>query len=1102
MFKKLESFTNPQHSDIRNTPKQDPQPSSPASFVTGNGTDVKQATDQHEYKNPFPTISAVNSASANTLPLRPSFSHQPPIKKPRLESLHLRNTSPFSLNHNINNNNMNPQLLARPITKPREPIEVIALSDSDDDKKPDNESDDEDIEVLDEQQVANISWKDTSFDQSNSIPSTTTSHQQVTEKLKPEPVLPGSFVPHDQGKQMPIKNNDGNGNGDDDLEIVSSRSFQVNNAPSTGVYNVPAPVPQVGNMQADAIFKEELENRARLRSSDLINLQKQKDSISRDLVVSQVAIEKFKKNIGTLSKALTQAVSLGNHADVQKLRQAIQTQTELSKAPKMKLNKSQEILIKIETMISLTKRELEVIYQRVRNVGHLANSAFNPYEAQIVADRQRVRVDESEIKDLIDNIRPDEDLEEGLEPTPPELKVNLLKHQRMGLTWMKRMEASKAKGGILADDMGLGKTIQTLALMMVSKGSNLIVAPVSLLRQWVAEIESKTKSDVFLSVGIYHGDDKKKMKDFDLMKEYDIVLVSYTTLVQEWKKHFSEDLKEHQHERNYFPNRSRGGKSYVSPFFSRESQFHRIILDEAQAIKNKQALASKAMTYLRAQYRFCLTGTPMQNGIEELYPLLRFLKIQPYCSEEKFRADILTPIKSKTDLYDEYDVKESMKKIQVLLKSILLRRTKDSLIDGVPILNLPEKHVLSDYVTLENDELAYYQSIELRVQKAAKKILGEHTKNAPALTLLLRLRQACCHSYLVEIGEYRAKVKDSEAEASASNSKLDWRLMLNNARNLKESVKQQVHLLIGSLNGEGNIENTPACPVCFDNIDIESSLLIFGECSHIICKGCCNTFFENCNAGDDDDELPHRIGECKDCQKTVKEHNMTEFLIFDMLHIQKLEMSQVQKFCSQHYQHKIKSNQTLIREFIKRDNGFELSAKIHKCLEMILELFSKNPGEKVIVFSQFTSLFDLMALVLQNQHIEFLRYDGTMSMDVKNNVIKEFYQSSKNVLLLSLRAGNAGLTLTCANHVFIMDPFWNPFVEEQAMGRAHRIGQTREVFVHRVLIAGTVENRIMELQELKKHLIESALDERGMKSISQLNRRELGFLFGLNSLTG
>ena len=182
-------------------------------------------------------------------------------------------------------------------------------------------------------------------------------------------------------------------------------------------------------------------------------------------------------------------------------------------------------------------------------------------------------------------------------------------------------------------------------------------------------------------------------------------------------------------------------------------------MDEAQAIKNKLGLASRAVTYLKATYRFCLTGTPMQNNIEELYPIIRFLKIQPYCVEEKFKADISVPLKNKTNNYDEYDMRKSMKKLRALLRAILLRRTKDSLIDGKPILNLPEKHIASDYVTLENEELDYYQSIEEGIQKVARKMLASNIRNGGVLTMLLRLRQACCHSYLVEIGQYKAKMK-------------------------------------------------------------------------------------------------------------------------------------------------------------------------------------------------------------------------------------------------------------------------------------------------------------------------------------------------------
>ena len=94
-------------------------------------------------------------------------------------------------------------------------------------------------------------------------------------------------------------------------------------------------------------------------------------------------------------------------------------------------------------------------------------------------------------------------------------------------------------------------------------------------------------------------------------------------------------------------------------------------------------------------------------------------------------------------------------------------------------------------------------------------------------------------------------------------------------------------------------------------------------------------------------------------------------------------------------------------------------------------------------------------------------------------------------------AGNAGLNLTAATNVIILEPFWNPFVEDQAIDRAHRIGQKHPVTVHRVLIAGTVEDRIQELQEKKRRLVNAALDEEGAQSTGRLSVSELRGLFGI-----
>jgi SNF2 family DNA or RNA helicase len=101
-------------------------------------------------------------------------------------------------------------------------------------------------------------------------------------------------------------------------------------------------------------------------------------------------------------------------------------------------------------------------------------------------------------------------------------------------------------------------------------------------------------------------------------------------------------------------------------------------------------------------------------------------------------------------------------------------------------------------------------------------------------------------------------------------------------------------------------------------------------------------------------------------------------------------------------------------------------------------------------------------------------------------------------MLVSLRAGNAGLNLTAASRIIICDPFWNPFTEMQAVDRAHRIGQQREVKVHRILVKETIEDRILSLQENKRKLVEAALDEGQSKSLGRLSERELAYLFGVN----
>lgn len=704
------------------------------------------------------------------------------------------------------------------------------------------------------------------------------------------------------------------------------------------------------------------------------------------------------------------------------------------------------------------------------------NSSYSTYSRSETEDLQK----------LMESMQDEEIPEEGLANTPDELVINLMKHQRIGLSWLLKMEQSTNKGGILADDMGLGKTVQALALILANKPPetdddepsprvNLIVGPVSLLNQWKSEFKIKVKSSNQLKTYLFHG--QNKISKFDDFNQYDVVFVSYSTLASEYKKHYAKELAD-------------SGKTisdsliklnYKSPFFTSNSMFYRIILDEAQNIKNKSSQASMATSLLRSKYKWCLSGTPIQNSIDELYPLIRFLNIGPYNDWSKFKNSISIPIKNKSS--------SASRKIHVLLKAILLRRTKDSKIDDKPILQLPEKFVNEKFIELTDDDKLFYETLEQKSAKVANKLMNNNVQSkriySSILTLLLRMRQACDHEYLVKMGDFgnRSELLDRYTKGWESLNQLN------------DSSKSAIEVQ----RDEGLM-----CIRCSEDLD-DNHCLILSKCGHVMCKDCHTSHFEE-ELTDFESNPALKSAKCLKCKVENFEQLSIDFVLYKCYFDEGLSWQEVRKkFDLNSQASNINWRKDIIDKLIENEDTKQLkiSGKIIKTLEIIQKIQGDNPNDKIIIFSQFIGFFEIIGRVFREKSIEFLQYDGSMNIQQKNDTIKEFYQSStKKILLLSLKAGNVGLTLTCANHVIILEPFWNPYVEKQAQDRVHRISQIKEVHIYRLLVKNTVEDRIMELQKQKEEMVESALDPNARKQVAQLSRRELGFLFGLNGLAG
>ena len=245
--------------------------------------------------------------------------------------------------------------------------------------------------------------------------------------------------------------------------------------------------------------------------------------------------------------------------------------------------------------------------------------SFDPGKRRAKRERARLERAHPEIVTMWNDLKAIEPIQAAPAEQPPGISRKLKSFQLEGLSWMTRQEKSRWKGGLLGDEMGMGKTIQAVSLIMSdypAKNPTLVVVPPVALMQWQSEISVYT--DGKLKVLIYHvsANPKCKLLTPKDIRKYNIIMVSYAGLESMYRKE------------NKGWNRQDGIVKEDSILHS--IKYHRLILDEAHSIKSRTTSVAKACFALKADYKWCLSGTPVQNRIGEFFSLLRFLEVIPF----------------------------------------------------------------------------------------------------------------------------------------------------------------------------------------------------------------------------------------------------------------------------------------------------------------------------------------------------------------------------------------------------------------------------------------------------------------------------------------
>lgn len=619
---------------------------------------------------------------------------------------------------------------------------------------------------------------------------------------------------------------------------------------------------------------------------------------------------------------------------------------------------------------------------------------------------------------------------EARKAEPEKAKLSLFRgdlrsYQQTGVEWLNTL-SQKQVSCILADEMGLGKTVQTIAHLshlaenMGIWGPHLIVVPTTVLGNWLEELHRFLPG---FRVFAYFGrsaDRKLKRKGWSDIERFNICLTTYRVI------------------------------SIDAKIFKRRRWFT-MVLDEAHLIKNAKTHLFHTLNKIRTMHRVLLTGTPLQNKLQELWTLMTFLFPSSFGKRNSFICNF--------DYYLEKAAKSNstayttvISKLHSILRPLILRRLKKDVEKQLP----KKTEEIIECSMSRRQKLLYDQFI----MRAGRETRGGFVQS---LNILMQLRKICNHPDLVD---------EKIAESAGIYRSVTYYV--------PEFVQFRAYNKTVSLFEVNPVSKTIFMAlICLSHYNLSQNKHL-PQYRNIQLKKTADRIRWNLLR-----PRATRVGEI-DYKTTVKvelDQISPNFKLFRSAQDMSDWVSRTHtlfiiyvtkttsKGMSSNLDRPTKFTGRLVSPlpaiFSNNINSFiDDSGKMKALYQKLMQLRREN--KKVLIFTQMTKMLDYLEQLLSYKGFSYVRLDGSIATDERQAIVQNFNENPKIMIFISsTRVGGIGINLTAANTVIFYDSDWNPAVDKQAQDRCHRIGQIRDVTVYRLVTSHTIEENILMTSSVK-----------------------------------